>query len=87
MTYKLVRVDPHQAGVVAGIIYAILGVLFLPFLLLGTLASNQSPIGPGFAFAVPILYGVAGYIGTLLGCFLFNQVARRMGGITFSFTD
>ena len=31
--------------------------------------------------ALPIIYGVAGFIFTAIGCVIYNVVASRVGGI------
>ena len=35
---------------------------------------------------VPILFGVLGFIFTVIGCWLYNLVAARIGGIAFELT-
>ena len=75
-----------------GAMYAIVGLFFLPFaLLMGLVASmaphqqNQNPFGPifGLIFGIfaPIVYGVLGFIFGALGAFLYNLLARWLGGI------
>ena len=39
--------------------------------------------GVGFALALPILYGICGFIFTAIGCALYNWVAGMVGGIEF----
>jgi hypothetical protein len=82
MELRIVRVDPHQAGLVAAIVYAVLGLVAIPIIMVASLASGQQTTGPGFLLALPILYGVAGYLGTAVACWLFNLVAGRVGGVT-----
>jgi hypothetical protein len=31
----------------------------------------------------PVLYGIAGFIGTAIICWLYNAIAKRIGGIEF----
>jgi hypothetical protein len=77
---------------IMGAMYAVLGLFFLPFvLLMGLVASmapnqhNQNPFGPviGLIFGIfaPIFYGVFGFIFGALGAFLYNLMARWLGGI------
>jgi hypothetical protein len=82
MELRVVRIDPHQAGLVAAFVYAVLGLVAVPIVMLASLSSGQQTMGPGFLVALPILYGVAGYLGTALVCGLFNLAAGRLGGVT-----
>ncbi len=77
---------------VMGAIHAVLGLLFLPFaLLLGLLASMapqqnaHNPFGPlmgvVFAFFAPVFYGVIGFVFGAIGAFLYNTMAKWLGGI------
>jgi hypothetical protein len=47
--------------------------------------NGQNPFGPfmGIAFAVmaPIFYGIAGFIFGAIGVFLYNVMAKWLGGI------
>jgi len=59
-----------------------MGLIFLPFFLLASLFSpKQAGFGVGVALALPILYGVCGFIFTAIGCALYNWVAGMVGGI------
>ena len=77
---------------VMGAIQAVLGLLFLPFFLLISLVASMAPhqnspnpFGPlmGIALAIfaPIFYGVLGFIFGAIGAFLYNLMAKWMGGI------
>ena len=82
MSQTISRISPVQAGKLFGVMYLILGALFMPFFLLPAVFSEQSsPFGLGFAIALPFLYGVMGFLGTAFFCWLYNVLARRLGGI------
>lgn len=71
-----------QTAKVAGVLYGLMGLVFLPFLLvISALSPKDADFGMGFALAMPILYGVLGFIGTAIGCALYNFVAKLVGGI------
>ena len=45
-------------------------------------------VEPGLMFIfMPFLLGVFGYLFGALFCWLYNQVAQRIGGIEFSLED
>ena len=71
-----------QTAKVFGVLYALMGVLFLPFFLLVAMFSpSQNGFGVGLAVFLPILYGVGAFVFTAIGCFIYNLVAGWVGGI------
>jgi len=75
-----------------GALYAALGLLFLPFFLLiglaGSMISNQGgqnpfagAVGMFFGLLAPVFYRVLGFIFGALGAFLYNLIAKWLGGI------
>jgi len=72
----------------SGAIYGGIGLIVMPFLALisfVSFASGHNPFGAlsGLAVAVivPIFYGLVGFIGGALGAFVYNLVAKWLGGI------
>jgi hypothetical protein len=79
---RLMRFSIGQTAKVVGVLYGLLGLVFLPFFLLASLLSpKQTGFGAGFALALPIIYGLCGFIFTAIGCALYNWVAGMVGGI------
>ncbi len=83
-----------SAAKISGVIYAILGLLFAPFILLmglfGSMAGQRpNPFGAigGVAIAVlfPIIYGVMGFVMGALGALMYNLVAKWLGGLHWNF--
>jgi len=82
MVQRLRRFSIGQTAKVLGVLYGLLGLIFLPFFLLGAMFSpKQTGFGVGFAIALPIIYGLCGFIFTAIGCALYNWVAGMVGGI------
>lgn len=76
------RFGVGQTAKVVGVLYALIGVVLVPFILIAAIYSpNKSGLGPGVALALPILYGVAGFVFTAIGCAIYNFVAGLVGGI------
>jgi hypothetical protein len=77
-----------QTAKVLGVMYAIMGVLIIPFVLL---ASMYDPEGFGFGFGFvlifPVLYGIVGFVFTAIGCWFYNIVAGWVGGIEVELDD
>jgi hypothetical protein len=73
-----------------GAIYGCLGLLIMPFFLLGGFASlllgrqSSQPLAGiamwFLALLVPVFYGVMGFVMRALIAWVYNMVARRMGG-------
>lgn len=89
------RVGPLSLAKVAGVVYAtlgfVVGCLFALFSLLGGFASDQ-PGGPFFGMLfgagavifMPIMYGVLGFLASLLMAAIYNVVAGWVGGVRIS---
>ena len=89
MTKRIKRIAPLQAGKILGILYGAMGLLFLPFILIATLAGGQLPaeervgmmaVGVGFAIFAPVIYGVMGFIFGALCAWFYNVIAKWIGG-------
>ena len=95
MTRRLKRIAPLQFGKMSGILYAGMGLIFLPFFALAALVgmfaqhgSDQAAGGAltaglmlGMAVFMPIFYGGMGFVFGVIGAALYNLVAGWVGGI------
>lgn len=86
------RVGPLSFAKIAGLLYAILGLVFggvfSLIALAGGFASNAEGsggfgaiIGVGAVVIFPILYGVMAFVMTLVGAWLYNVAAGVVGGV------
>ena len=80
---RIDRFGIGQTAKVLGILYALMGLVFVPFFLIAAMftPSEEAGFGLGFAVTMPILYGLAGFVFTAIGCALYNLVAGWVGGI------
>ena len=96
MTKRLKRIAPVKFGLVAGIVYGLISLIFIPFFLLGILVSSFAPAHQGamqqglttglglvFCIFIPILYAVIGGLMGMLMAWVYNVVAGWTGGIEF----
>ena len=83
MVQRLSSFSVGQTAKVLGVLYGLMGLIFVPFFLLVAMFSPQreGDLGIGFALALPVLYGVMGFVFTAIGCALYNWVAGMVGGI------
>lgn len=87
----LTRIAPLRAGNILGTLYAILGIVLAPIILVSTLEDLDDPTKAGFAvglgLGIPVFYGVLGFIGGCISAWLYNLVASWTGGLEFEVTD
>ena len=101
MTRRLTRIAPMPVAKIFGILYALFGLIFLPFFAIAGIAglfveSGETTAGAAgmmaggmiaMAVVFPIMYGVMGFIGGLIVAGLYNLTARWVGGIEFEVED
>jgi len=79
---KISAVSTAIFGLIAGIFIALLGTA------IGALAGSAG-VGAGMGvfaiIALPIIYGVLGFISGAVGAFLYNIIAGWIGGVEMNF--
>jgi hypothetical protein len=86
------RVVPMSVAKIAGVVYAVVGLLFGAFMSLFAIGGAMfMPEGQGGVFGallgvaaivvLPVFYGALGFIGTFIGALIFNAAAGVTGGI------
>jgi hypothetical protein len=86
-------VAPFSVAKIAGVLYALIGLLIGAFVALAALAGAfvgaddagiiGSIMGVGAIVVLPLFYGCLGFVTTLIGAWLYNLVAGMIGGIRF----
>ncbi len=84
MQYRIRRFGVQSTALTVGILYFILSLLLVPIFYLATLGAGAKAFPPVMILLIPFLYAVVGYIGTAIGCWLYNIVAGWSGGIAFT---
>jgi hypothetical protein len=85
------RINPISAAKVFGLIYVVIGLCIGVLVFLGSLLGGAalgrsglgfgSGLGIGAVIVLPIIYGVIGFIVTLIGAGVYNWAAGVVGGI------
>jgi hypothetical protein len=85
------RVGPMSFAKVSAVLYALMGLIFGAFIsiisVVGGAFMPKQPGAGGMIFgaaaivALPIFYGVLGFVMSLIGAGLYNVVAGWVGGI------
>lgn len=91
------RIGPLSAAKIAGTLYAagglLVGALFSLVSLIGAATSDSlgnaafgAVFGIGAVIVFPILYGVLGFVSTLVAASIYNVLAGVVGGIELDVT-
>lgn len=80
------RIGPRSAAKVVAVLYAIFGLIMGAFFSIAALfRPDAGGVGAMWGVAAvvifPVLYGVLGFLVTLLTTWLYNVVAGAVGGI------
>jgi hypothetical protein len=87
---RIKRIAPLQLGKILGILYGLMGLIFIPFFMaMGALASQvpeEQRVGlmfmtGGFALFAPVMYAVMGFVFGVIGAAIYNLVAKWVGGV------
>ncbi len=70
-------------------IYALFSIIIIPFMLLAAIFGPKGNGGISVIMAIvfPLLYVVIGFIGGIIGAFIYNLVAGWIGGIEMDFEE
>lgn len=86
MKKQIVQVSALQTAKVAAVLYLVISLPMCLLMLIPAMMSADP--GAGFSvvmlIAMPVLYTVFGFIFTLIGAWVYNMVAKRMGGFEFT---
>jgi hypothetical protein len=88
---ELTRISPLRAGIISGVLYGVMALIFVPIGLLTLLFHGKSGVanafgGVFFIFA-PVLYGILGFIGGIIAAAVYNLVVKFTGGLEFEVRD
>ena len=85
MQYRIRRFGIQSTALTVGIIYFFLALILVPLFYVASRNGPPEQALPGVAFVLgPFLYAAIGYLGTALGCWLYNMVAGWSGGVSMT---
>lgn len=94
---EIKKVDAKSLAKMLGILYFVFGFvagvfLFVVFVLIGTDAQEFSQVeafvfGFGAPIALPVVYGVLGYVFGFVVAWIYNAIAQSFGGIMVELDD
>ena len=86
MKKQITAISLVQTAKVAAAIYFVLACVGAVFFALISLVSGKFG-GFLFAIIVPFLYAAVGFVVVFIGAWIYNQVAKRVGGVEFTVTE
>ena len=100
MNLKLKRIAPLQAGKMLAAFYGLLSLLIVPFMfaamsfasLMARQGDRPAPsfplmlgMGMGFLLFLPVLYAAMGFVFGVISAWLYNLLAKWIGGLEVEF--
>lgn len=95
MKRTLKSVAPLQLGKILAALYGLAALLFIPVFVLVALIGVAAPgssgkaamtslfLGVGMCIAMPVFYAVMGFLIGVIGAWIYNLLAKWIGGIQF----
>ena len=92
MKHQITNISILQTSKIVAIIYALFGLIFVPFsclfIFLGVISEEPVNIFVGVLYLfMPLLYAVGGFVFSVLAIWIYNLVAERIGGIEFELSE
>ena len=86
MKQQIIHVGKLQAAKVAAVLYLILSIPLAAVMVFAP-KNGGTALGWGVFFLVMVVYVLAGAVFSFLGAWLYNGVARLVGGIEFTVVE
>ncbi|MDC0936052.1 hypothetical protein OAS39_07180 [Pirellulales bacterium] len=87
MERELKSLDVVQTGKILAIFYAFLGVIMIPFVVIGALANQFDTAKVVPMILMLFFYPVMAFVSGIIMAALYNLVAKWFGGLRFSIED
>ena len=82
---RISHISIHQTSKVMAILFVVIGLLFIPIGVIFILA-GQTVMGIVYVL-MPFIYGIIGYPYMAVMCWVYNIIAKSVGGIEFTLED
>ena len=84
MKKQLINISPIQTAKVFAVLYFLISIPFVVFIAISFSFSPGPKMPIGFLVLFPFMYLIFGFIFTVVGAWVYNLVARRIGGIEYT---
>jgi len=85
MKKQIIRISPLQTAKVMAALYFVMSIPFV--LLMLALPMPPGAMPKWVMMILPLFYVVVGFLFSLLGAWIYNLVARTVGGIEYTTAD
>ncbi len=84
MKKQIINVSPFQTAKVFAVLYFLMSLPLIGFMaIMFSFSPTPSP-GLGFLIFLPFIYLIFGFIFTAIGAWIYNLVAKWVGGIEYT---
>jgi hypothetical protein len=84
MKVQIEKFSVHQNAKVFAVLMALSSlVMVIPFMLIVSMSAPEGAFPLFMLFVFPLKYLVFGYVMVAIGCWLYNWIAKRMGGLEY----
>jgi len=83
MKKQIVHVSVLQSAKVMAVLYLVMSLPFAAIMAIPAMATGQG-YSVGFLILMPVLYTVIGFVFTVVGAWVYNLVAGKVGGFEFT---
>ena len=83
MKKQIVKVSILQSAKVMAALYFVISIPFALLMMIPAIFVPSAGYSVGMAIAMPIFYTIFGFLFSLLGAWIYNLVAARIGGFEF----
>ena len=89
MNVRITRISQFQTAKVIAALYFVLAVVGVVLFFLLSLVSPaaRQPYSFVFMLLAPFLYALIGFVTTFVAAWLYNMVARVVGGVEYTTTE
>jgi hypothetical protein len=84
MKRQIASISIGQTSKVVALVYGACMVIFIPIGLIALFTGAKARPAALLLICAPLIYGVVAYIGTAVACWIYNEIAKRVGGIEFN---
>lgn len=87
MKKQILSISPLQTAKVMAVLYFVISLPFLVIMLVSFAFMPEPKASVGMMFILPFLYAIFGFIFTVIGAWIYNHVAKWVGGIEFTVSE
>jgi len=84
MKTQIVNISIKQSSRFISALYFVISLPIMLIVAAVAIAKGSHMSAIGFAFIVPLLYAMGAYLGTAISAWIYNFVAKRVGGFEFT---